>query len=56
MKKIINCTCLATAFLLMLLPVISAVNQSSSNLPGQGPVLTADGGPLPLPPLPPTNA
>jgi hypothetical protein len=55
MKKLINAVIISFAAAAMLLPVISAVNDSISNVSGSnaGPVLIADGGPNPPPPPPP---
>jgi hypothetical protein len=54
MKKIVTAAAIFLAAVAMLLPVISPVNPSISNVPGPGRVLRADGGPNPLPPSPPT--
>jgi hypothetical protein len=56
MKKLVSVAVISLAVLAMLLPVMNAVNQSISNVPGSGQMLTAQGNPKPLPPLPPTQA
>jgi hypothetical protein len=55
MKKLINAVIISFAVAAMLLPVISAVNHSISNVSGcnAGHMLIADGGPNPPPPPPP---
>jgi hypothetical protein len=55
MKKLINAVLISFAVAAMLLPVISAVNDSISNVSGSnaGHMLIADGGPNPPPPPPP---
>jgi hypothetical protein len=56
MKNLVSAVVVSLAVLAMLLPVMNPVNQSISNVPNQGVVLAADGGPQPPPPLPPTAA
>jgi hypothetical protein len=55
MKKLINAVIISFAVAAMLLPVISAVNHSISNVSDSnaGRMLIADGGPNPPPPPPP---
>jgi hypothetical protein len=55
MKKLTNAVIISFAVAAMLLPVISAVNHSISNVSGSnaGHMLIADGGPNPPPPPPP---
>jgi hypothetical protein len=55
MKKLINAVIISFAVAAMLLPVISAVNHSISNVSGSnaGHMLVVDGGPKPPPPPPP---
>ncbi len=53
MKKLVSAVVISSAVLAMLLPVVNPVNLSISNVPNQGQILTADGGPQPIPPVPP---
>jgi hypothetical protein len=55
MKKIVSTVAISLAVVAMLLPVISPVNLSISNVPGERRTLRADGGPNPIPPSPPTE-
>jgi len=55
MKKVLSAVAISLAVLAMLLPVMNPVNLSISNVPNKGQVLLADGGPNPLPPLPPAR-
>jgi hypothetical protein len=54
MKKLVNYVTISFAIAAMLLPVISAVNHSISNVSGSNAdhVLITDGGPNPPPPPP----
>ena len=54
MKTIVSAVAISLAVVAMLLPVISPVNLSISNVPEKGRTLRADGGPNPIPPYPPT--
>jgi len=57
MKKAISAVVVSVAVVAMLLPVVIPVNLSISNVPHQGQVLLADGGPDPVPgPKPPVGA
>jgi hypothetical protein len=53
MKKLMCAAIISLTMAVMLLPVISGVNLSISNVSGAGPILSADGGPNPPPPPPP---
>jgi hypothetical protein len=53
MKKLMCAAVISLTLAVMLLPVISGVNLSISNVSGAAPVLQADGGPNPPPPPPP---
>lgn len=52
MKKLMCAAVISLTIAVMLLPVISGVNLSISNVSGRGAVLIADGGPNPPPPGP----
>jgi hypothetical protein len=56
MNKLVSVAVISLAVLAMLLPVMHAVNLSISNAPYRGQVLTAQGNPKPLPPLPPIQS
>ena len=53
MKKLVSAVVISLAVVAMLLPVLHSVNPSISNVLNKGQVLTADGGPQPIPPVPP---